>query len=155
MASQFTASEHLNGPGHLFRRMSTSPRSASFIVWSSTRNLYMEKSASLGMNLCESGQLSRVLMCLSKQSPDAVVAHSVQLRVSVCLRVLFSVFFLHVTCTDDPHRLKCAINAQIRSQLNFIVHPCIRIVEQIVDVPVSQNFGTCCYWIISQRNCAW
>ena len=36
---QFTASEHLDHPGHLSLTMSTGPRSASFIVWSGTRNM--------------------------------------------------------------------------------------------------------------------
>ena len=44
MVPQFTASEHLNDPGHLFRRISTSQRLASFILWSSTRDLYLRKS---------------------------------------------------------------------------------------------------------------
>ena len=33
------------------------------------------------------------------------------------VRVLFFSSFLHVTCTDDPHRLKCAIKSQIFPQL--------------------------------------
>ena len=32
------AGQHLNGPGHLFRRLSL-----HFIVWSGTRNLYFEE----------------------------------------------------------------------------------------------------------------
>ena len=87
------------------------------------------------------------LLCFSQHSPDAAVAHSVHLRVSVCPCVVLS-FFLHVTCTDDPHRLKCAIKSQVRSQV--IVHPCRRIVEQIVDGPVPQKSGTCCHSVTSQ-----
>ena len=43
MASQFTESEHLNGPGRLSRRMSTNPRFATFILRSNIWNLYFGK----------------------------------------------------------------------------------------------------------------
>ena len=45
---------------------------------------------------------------------------------------------------------------QVSNQItaHLVVHPCSRIVEQIVDVPVPQNSGTDCHWITSQINCA-
>ena len=80
-------------------------------------------------------------MCLSKHSPDAVVAHFVHcahlfvfLRCSQFLRAL-------VTCIDDPHRLTRAIKSPVRSQvISLSIHAvaslnksltfqCLRILE--------------------------
>ena len=69
------------------------------------------------------------------QSPDAVVAQFVHLRVFVFVCLCCSQLLLAlVTCIDDPHRLECSIKTQVTA-------PCSRIVEQIVDVPVLQNSG--------------
>ena len=82
-------------------------------------------------------------MCLSKHSPDAVVAHVVHLRLFVCFLVMFSVSIALVTCIDDPHRLKCATKTQVRSQhISLSIHAvatlnksltfqCLRILERV------------------------
>ena len=81
MASQFTASEHLNALDISSESMSTRQRLASLRAC---------------VNQADS---SIVLMCSSKHSPDAVVAHVVHLRVFVCLPVMFSVS----SCTCHMH----------------------------------------------------
>ena len=72
----------------------------------------------------------------------------------VCLPVLFSVS----SCARDMHWRLTSTQAchQVSSQItaHLIVHPCSRIVEEIVAVPVPQNSGTLCHWIRSQINCA-
>ena len=100
------------------------------------------------MNLCESGRLTQSVDVLVKawfrRTCCAFFVHLRAFVVSLCC----SQFLLAlVTWTDDPHRL-----SQITC--HFIVHPCSRIVEHIVDVPVLQNSGTHCHWISSRINCA-
>ena len=113
---------------------------ASFIVWSSTRNLHLRKSACFSMRLCESGQLIQSVEALVKST---VPTHFLHLRVCACLPVLFSVLLALVTCTDDPHRLKRAIKTHFRSQLislsthavasmnKSLTSKCLRILEHI------------------------
>ena len=43
-----------------------------------------------------------------------------------CARFLLAL----VTCTDDPHRPKCATKSKVTATV--IVHPCNRIIEQII-----------------------
>ena len=87
-------------------------------------------------------------MCLSEYSPDAVLAHFVHLRA-----------FPVSSCTRDMHSRSTSTQAyhQVSRQTaaHLIIHPCSRIVEQIVDVPVPQNPGTHCHWITSQMIGAW
>ena len=76
-------------------------------------------------------------MCLSKHSPDAVVAHIVQLRAFVCLPVcVLSFFFALVKGADDPHRLKRATKSQVRSQRNSLS---IHAVASLNNLLSSQN----------------
>ena len=60
-----------------------------------------------------------MLLCLSKHSPDAVVAHfCAPARICLSPCVVLS-FFLHVTRTDDPHRCKRSIKSQNQITAHF------------------------------------
>ena len=113
-----------------------SPKYANcFIVWSGSRDICLRKINVFQAGACVNQTIgSRALMCLSKHSPDAVVAQLLHLRAFVCLLLFFS--------ASSSHRLKRAIQVSNQVTAPLIVHPCNRIVEQIVDVPMPQNSGT-------------
>ena len=100
MATKFTASEHLNGPGPLSKKKNVY-RSMICELHCVERclELLLRKSMCFRHELVNQANLPRVLMCLSKHSPDAVVAHFVHVRAFVCLPVLFSVS----PCIRDMH----------------------------------------------------
>ena len=89
--------------------------SASFIVWSETRNIYLRKSKCFRHELVWTRPIDPE--CLSKHSPGALVAHFLctcaHLFVSLCF---LSVFFLQlVTWTDDPYRLNSSVSSRLMS----------------------------------------
>ena len=117
----------------------------SFIALNGTGNLSWRKS------VCFKLELVSVVVLVESQSRRSCFA----LRVSSSLCVVLS-FFLHVTCTDDPHRLKCAIKSQVRSQLipvsihaiaslnKLLTHQCLRNLEHIVIG--SHRKMNCAWW---------
>ena len=138
MVTQFTASEHLNDPGHL-----SEVCLMLHCVERLSGPLLEENQRVSGWSLCESNHwIQSVDVLVEAQSPTQLLrscSTCAHLFVSFC----FSQFLLAlVTCTDDPHRLKRAIQVSNQVTAPLIVHPCNRIVEQIVDVPMPQNSGT-------------
>ena len=70
-----------------------------------------------GLSLCESGRLIQsVVMLVEAQSRRSCCAFCAPACICLSPCVVLN-FFLHVTCTDDPHRLKCAIKSQVIPQL--------------------------------------
>ena len=70
-----------------------------------------------GLSLCDTSQLiQRVVVLVEAQSRRSCCAFCSPARICLSPCVVLS-FFLHVTCTDDPHRHKCAIKTQVIPQL--------------------------------------
>ena len=145
MDTQFTASQHLNGPGHLSWRMSTGPRSASFIVWSGTRKLYLRKSSCFRLELVWIRPIDPECWCSCQSTVPTQLLHILCTCAHLFVSQCCSQFLVSlVTCTDDPHRLKRAIEPQVRSQLISLsinavasvnklwTSQCLRILEQII-----------------------
>ena len=129
--------------------LDVSPKNVySFIVWNGIRNLHLRNQRASGLSLCELDRLIQsVVVFVEAQSRRSCCAFCAPARVCLSPCVVLSVF-LHVTCTDDPHRLKCAIKSQVIPQLisqlislsvhavaslnKSLTYQCLRNLERIV-----------------------
>ena len=144
MDTQFTASEHLNGPGHLSWRMSTGPRSASIIVWSVIRKLSLRKSTCFRLELVWIRPIDPECWCSCQSTVPTQLLHILCTCAHLFVFLCCSQFLLALVTSDDPHRLKRAIKSQVRSQLislsipaveslnKMLTSQCLRILEQII-----------------------
>ena len=89
----------------------------SFVVWNGIQNLYLRKSTCFRLELCvnQADRSREFVVLVEAQSRRSCCAFCALAR--ICLSVCCSqFFFLQVTCTDDPHRLKCATKSQVIPQ---------------------------------------